>query len=415
MTAEPGGRQAVRYSYLVLWASLLLMFISTGSVYLLIVALKPIAQDFDWPRTVPSLAYSILFVGSGIGAIFMGHWLDRSGMGPPALLGGIMFGVGSLIVYQMSGAWEFLVAYGLFYGLLGQATMYSPLMANGVKVFHHRPGFATGVVSAGQSLAGMIWPPLARYFNDWVGWRETYFWYAVFVFCTMIPLSFVFFGQRRRGLGENLAPAGATGDAPATQDVAGLTPAGWTVVLSIAVVGCCIAMSLPLAHMVSHVTDIGFPAARAAEMLSVMLLTATITRMLLLGPVCERLGSLQALFLFSAGQAATLGLLVMVEDIVALYLVSALFGLGYGGVLPCYPVILRQYASIAGIGRRTATIIFLGGSGMAIGGWLGGYLFELTGGYFAAFMTGVATNVANLAIVGVLIYRFRQAPVVAAS
>ena len=403
---------AANYHHIVLWASMLALLIGSGSIFLLVVALKPIAADFDWPRSIPSLAYSLQFLCAGVGAIVMGYWFDRSGIGPPILLGAVMMGVGAFIVASMDTQWEFLLSYGLLFGFLGQATLFSPLLANIVTIFERRRGFAAGVVGSGQAFAGAFWPPVARYFNDLVGWRESFFLFGVFTLCTMLPLSLVFLAQSRfiADLRQMAKPVQSDPAQPVPMAAAlgGVPAAIWMVTLCIGIIGCCVAMALPLAHVVSHVTDIGFSAARAAEMLAVMLLVSGVTRLTLMGYVSDRIGSLPALLFFSVIQTVTVGLFVLVDHLAVLYLISIVFGIGYGGILPLYPVVLREHLSGDGIGRRTAIVIFFGGIGMALGGWVGGFLFDQTGGYLIAFMFGVAANVVNLIIIGILLLRLRR-------
>lgn len=416
---------AKNYRYIVLWASMLALLIGSGSIFVLVVALKPIAYEFDWPRAVPSSAYSLQFFCAGVGALAMGVWFDRSGVGPPVLLGAVMMTLGSFVVSGMTTQWEFLISYGLLFGFLGNATLFSPLMANIVNLFERRRGFAAGVVGSGQAFAGAFWPPVIQYFNDLYGWRETYFLFGIFLFCTLVPLGLILYAHRRI-MGQVKAPASA-GPAAKTSEAmdtvqthaptaaetdalraGGVSESIWMITLSIGIIGCCIAMALPLAHIFSHATDIGHSASSASRMLAVMLLTAGVTRITLMGYVSDRLGSLKTLLLFSVIQTATVGLFVVVDGIVGLYLIAIVFGIGYGGILPLYPVVLRDHLSMSGIGRRTAIIIFFGGIGMALGGWLGGVLHDLTGGYFFAFQVGVAANAVNLVIIGALILRLRR-------
>jgi MFS family permease len=188
----------------------------------------------------------------------------------------------------------------------------------------------------------------------------------------------------------------------------GVAPSIWMVTLSIGILGCCVAMALPLAHIVSHMTDIGHPAVRAAEVLALALLVAGVTRLTIMGYVSYRLGSLPTLFLFSCIQASMVGVFVVVDNLTGLYLIGIIFGIGYGGILPLYPVVIRDHLSSVGIGRRTAVVIFFGGMGMALGGWFGGFLFDLTGSYVLAFMLGAGANAINLIIVGMLLLRLRS-------
>ena len=158
MTGRFANHLAANYRYVVLWASMLALLIGSGSIFVLVVVLKTVAADFGWPRETPSLAYSLQFFCAGVGAIVMGWWFDRSGIGPLILLGAVMMGIASFIVAGMSTKWEFYLAYGLLFGFLGQATLFSPLMANIVNLFERNRGFAAGVVASGQGSAAVV-PP----------------------------------------------------------------------------------------------------------------------------------------------------------------------------------------------------------------------------------------------------------------
>jgi len=389
------------------------LLIGSCSIFLVAVVLKPIAGEFGWPRFIPSLAFSLQFLWAGIGGILMGHWFDRIGIGPPIVLGAVMMSVAAFIVAGMDSYWEFLFAYGLLFGFLGTATLFSPLMANIVNLFDRRRGLAAGIVASGQAFAGTVCPPIAGYVNELVGWRETYFLFGILLVCTMLPLSLIFLFQHKfiERPGASPKPAAVVAEDAADDDpmkTGGVAPIVWMVTLSIGIVGCCISMALPIAHIVSRVTDIGHSLSSATEVLAIALLVAGLTRLTLMGYMADRIGALNTLFLFSIVQTVTVGLFVAVEGLPALYIIAVFFGIGYGGILPLYPVVLRDHLSGKGIGRRTAVVIFFGGIGMAIGGSLGGYLYDLTSSYTLAFLIGVAANVVNLVIIGYLILRLRS-------
>ena len=391
------------YAYLVLAVSLFLMVAGTGSIYLLVAALKPIAAEFDWPRSVPSTAYALQYVGGGVGGILMGYWMDRAGMARPACLGGCMIGFGGLLTYGVQEAWHLFVIYGLMMGMVGRATLFSPLMVNITRWFEQRRGMAVGIVGGGQAIAGATWPRIFQEGIATVGWRDTSLLYGVFALLTMVPLSLVFLREPRASRTQSTAGGASAG--PASYPV----PARrLTTLLCVAIVGCCVAMSLPLAHLLSHASDIGFTPSHGAQLLSTMLVCAAISSMLGLGYLSSRLGALGGLMVFSSAQALTLGLFPLAESLSALYVVAALFGFGYGGVLPSYPIIVRELTPAAGAGARTGLIVFFGTVGMALGSSLGGASFDLAGSYAPAFYLGVVCNFGNLVIIGYLIRRVRQ-------
>lgn len=400
-TLMDNSPQTSYYPYLVLATSLFMMVAGTGSVYLLVAALKPIALEFDWPRSVPSLAYSLQYLGGGIGGIMMGYWLDRVGMAKPASVGACMIGLGGCLTYYVDAAWQLYAIYGLMMGLAGRASLFSPLMVNITYWFERKRGMAVGIVGSGQAIAGAMWPAIFQYGIATVGWRETAFRYGVFVLVTMLPLALVF-TRKRPG------PSTAAAASQQAERAELLPPARLTALLCIAIVGCCVAMSLPLAHLMSHASDVGYTPVDGARLLSVMLICAAMSSLFLVGTLSVRLSPLGGLLVFSTTQAVTLGMFPLVDGLTGLYIVAMAFGFGYGGVLPSYPIIIREYVRSGSAGTRTGLVVFFGTIGMAIGSSLGGVSFDLTGSYAPAFYAGVACNAANLVIIGYLLRVSRQ-------
>ena len=399
---------AARRRSAVLVASLLFMVVGTGSIYFIVVALKQISGEFGWPRAVPSIAYALQYFGAGIGGVFMGWCLDRSGMIVPAFLGGTMIGLGGIMTSFVSSPWELYLIYGVMLGFLGRSALFSPLTANITRWYEHNRSLAVGVVGSGQGIAGTMWPPLFHHLIDAIGWRQAALWYGIFALATLLPLAFILRWKPpvpEVALRASARPAPASpADGPVRLP---LSPRAIQGSLCVASIGCCVAMSLPLAHIVSYVSDLGYDPARGAEVLSLMLACATLSSFFGVGYLGKRFGGLRAIFVFSTGQMALLATLAFVDDLAMLYLAGALFGLGYGGILPCYPVIVREFLPAAEAGRRTGLIILFAGGGMALGSWLGGALFDLTGTYRTAFLIGAAFNLGNLAIIASLILRTR--------
>ena len=409
---------APRFRYVVLLVSIFLVLSANGSMFVLVVGLKQIALDFGWPRSVPSFAYSCLFLGTGVGGIAMGYWFDRSGAGPVTGLGMSMIGVGALLASMFTAQWQLYAIYGVMMGLLGQAAVIGPLVVNVMRWFEHRRGFAVGLLAAGQGVAGTIWPPVFRYFNESSGWRVTYLWFGIFVLLTALPLTaFLWRRLPSRPINpERRERAGVSSGTRARR--LGLSNPVLQAVLCLAMFSCCVPMSIPLGHLIAHASDLGHPNVRAAEMLAVALFAATIVRLAGGTLVVDRFGALAALLVFSGIQAAALVLYALVGSLLALYSVSVLFGVGYGGIAMCYPVIVREYLPAAESGRRLGLVLLFGAIGMALGGGIGGYLFDTAGSYIPAFLTGVAFNALNLIIVFSLVSRRRRmsaAPLAVAS
>ena len=408
---DPGAKRRT-FGIAVLVVSAYLVMAANGGMFLLVVSLKQMAGDFDWPRTVPSLAYAFFFAGTGIGGIAMGYWFDRSGAGPVTLFGLTMIGTGAVLASSIDSRWQLYLVFGVMMGLLGYASIYGPLSINVMRWFEHRRGFAVGVVTAGEGIGGTIWPPVFRHFNETVGWRDTFLWYGVFVLVTALPLSVVLWrrmprrdaGSRDEGGGIVEVHAGA----PTIRNRAiSMSTFATQTAICLAIVGCCVTMAMPVAHLVAHASDLGHATARAAEMLAIALFTSTVIRLVGGALVVDRFGGLVALLVFSGLQTAAMLLYAVVDGMLALYTISALFGIGYGGISVCYPVLVREHLPPTEVGRRLGIILLFGTLGMALGGWLAGYIFDSTGSYTPAFLVGATFNVANLIIVLGLISRTR--------
>jgi MFS family permease len=375
-----------------------MMMVAMGAAYLVVVALKPIASEFGWPRAVPSLCYSLLLIGSGIGGLVMGRLADRTGMAPPAAIGAVSLAIGAWLASVSESAIALYVAHGLFMGLLGNGAFVAPLLANVTRWFDRRRGIAVALVASGQPLAGAIWPPSLRYLTDAFGWRTAFMAYALIALVVLLPLAAV--------MRERPPVAGGGGQSGRLWDGRVL---GWPAelvqaALCLAIVGCCVAMAMPMVHLIAHATDLGHAGARAAEMLALLLACAFLSR-LLFGMLVDRIGGLWTLFIGSAGQALTLFCFAFVHSAHGLYLTSTLFGLAFGGIVPCYAIIVRELFPASQAGWRIGAVFLFGSLGMALGGWLGGLIFDLSGTYQTAFLVGVAFNLGNLSLVGTLLHR----------
>ena len=189
MTVRGGASGETAYGWVVVFASLALHSVSLGAPTMLFVALKPIAADLETARAIPSLAYSLMMVGAGVGGIAMGWWMDRLGVMQPVLFGSVMICLGALLASYAEGPVSLFIASGLLIGLFGKAAMIAPLVANVTRWFDRRRGLAIAILTSGQGLAGAIWPSIVQYFNDLVGWRGTFLYFSVLAAVTMVPLA----------------------------------------------------------------------------------------------------------------------------------------------------------------------------------------------------------------------------------
>ena len=388
----------IPYGWVVVFVSLALHTIALGAPNILFVALKPIAADLGSLRSVPSFAYSLLMIGAGVGGIAMGLWMDKRGIVHPVLFGSTMIGLGALLASQSEGRWSLYVANGLLIGFLGKAALIAPLVTNATRWFDRRRGLAVAIIASGQGVAGAIWPPILHFMNASVGWRDTYFCFGIFVFASMVPLAFLLRNS------PPVAPVDSISADSEDGHILGFKPNFVQSVLCLATVGCCAGMAMPIVHLVSHATDLGFTKARAAELLSYLFVAAFFSR-IGFGMLVDRIGALPTLLFGSTCQMTMLVVFSLVESHMGLYIAAIMFGLGFAGIMPCYPSIIRILFPATELGWRVAAQYLFAAMGMALGGWLGGALFDLTGGYSKAFLAGAVFNAMNLALVSFLYVR----------
>ena len=414
MNADPLYGPDSRYAWLRLMVALVLMTIGASGMYVISVALPAVQASFGIDRSAASTPYTMMMIGFGVGGVLMGKLADRFGINVPVGIGALGLGLGFVAAGLAPNPFWLTLAHGLLIGMLGTASTFSPLVADTTLWFEKRRGLAVAICASGNYLGGAIWPPVAQYFIDAVGWRQTFIGIGIFCAATMLPLSFLL---RRRapvlalGMVSDGSPASAAA-AHATQAEArarfarplGLSPGLLHALLCIAGVACCVAMAMPQVHIVAYCTDLGFGAARGAQMLAVMLGFGIVSR-LVSGVISDRIGGLRTLLLGSVLQCVALLLFLPFDGMVSLFVVSALFGLFQGGIVPSYALIVREYFPPAQTGSRVAMVVSCTLLGMALGGWMSGAIFDLTGSYHAAFLNGIAWNLLNGAIALYLLWR----------
>jgi MFS family permease len=391
------------YAWTRLIVSLLLMTLGGSGMYSVTVVLPRIQAEFGVARADASLPYTLTMIGFGIGGILMGKLSDRFGVMVPVLLGGVGLGAGFIAAGSATSLWQFSLAQGLLIGLFGTAATFAPLVADTSQWFTKRRGIAVAICMSGNYVAGAIWPPVLQHFIDSVGWRHAYI--GVGIFCTVVMLPLAFALRRRPPVVDATTVASAS--SMASDRPIGLSPATLQTLLCIAGVSCCVAMSMPQVHIVAYCGDLGFGAARGAEMLSLMLGFGIVSR-LVSGWISDRIGGLRTLLLGAVLQGCALLLFFFFNGLVSLYVVSILFGLFQGGIVPSYALIVREHFTPKEAGARVGTVLMATLFGMALGGWMSGAIFDLTGSYRAAFANGIAWNLLNVTIVGWLLLRLRK-------
>ncbi|MEO8306045.1 MAG: MFS transporter [Betaproteobacteria bacterium] len=399
MVATPSETES-RYAWARLAASLALMTLGGVGMYAAAVALPQIQAEFGASRSDASLPYTLTMIGFGFGGILMGRLADRYGVMVPVLIGAVTLGLGFVAAGFSQNLLQFGVAQGLLIGFFGSAALFVPLVADASLWFTRRRGIAVAICASGNYLAGAVWPPVLQHFFDLVGWRQTFVGVGAFCVVSMLPLAFAL---RRRP--PAIAASGkTTRGTHASARPLGLSPGALQAILCIAGLACCVAMSMPQVHIVAYCGDLGFGPARGAQMLSLMLACGIVSR-LASGWICDHIGGLRTLLLGSILQGVALALFLFFDGLDSLFVISAMFGLFQGGIVPSYAIIVREYFTPLEAGARVGLILMMTLFGMALGGWMSGAVFDLTGSYRAAFLNGVAWNLLNVAIAVGLLYR----------
>ena len=389
------------YSWMRLAISLALSTIGGVGLWSAVVVLPAIEAEFGIGRAEASIPYTATMIGSAVGGVLMGRLADRLGIMIPLIAGALILGSGFIAAAFVTSYWQFVLLQALLIGMLGSSVTFGPLVAEVSLWFVRKRGIAIAIVASGNYLAGTIWPPLMQHAIQSVGWRSTYMGIGILCTATMLPLALLL---RERApavhsaslAGGNLASLGLRAAPPYLQGL-----------LLLAGVACCVAMSMPQVHIVAYCGDLGYGPARGAEMLSLMLGLGVVSR-LISGLIADRIGGAGTLILGSSLQCLALIFYLPFDGLTSLYVVSALFGLAQGGIVPSYALIVREYYPASEAGTRISLVFTATVIGMALGGWMSGAIFDFTGSYQAAFLNGIAWNLLNMAIASWLLFnRFR--------
>ena len=390
-----------RAAWLRLFISLILAAIGGVGMWAVVVVLPTVEAEFGASRADASLAYTLTMLGFAAGNAVCGRAIDRYGYAWPALISAIALGLGFMAASLAQSMTQFALVQGLLIGA-GSSSTFGPLIADVSHWFQKRRGIAVATAASGNYVAGAIWPAILPHFILADGWRATYFGVGIVCVATMVPLALLL---RRR-----LPPASREASVAAARRVRPIdvSPAVLQAMLIVAGIGCCVAMSMPQVHIVAYCMDLGYGVARGAEMLSLMLGAGIISR-LASGFLADRIGGIPTLIVGSVLQGLSLLLYIPFDGLASLYVVSFVFGLSQGGIVPCYAIIVREYMPAAEAGRRVGLVIMATILGMALGGWMSGAIYDWTGSYRMAFVNGIAFNLLNVSVMSFLLWRARLA------
>ena len=384
-----------RYAWWRLAACVALSTFGAVGMWGVVVIFPNLQAEFAATRAEVSFSYTTTMLGFGVGSILLGRLIDTRGAFLTMVLSTLLIAGG----YAGAAIAPSLTVFALLQAVIGigAGAAFIPLVADTSHWFVKRRALAMAICACGNYIGGAAWPKITEVVAHQYDWRTTYLVVAAICLVGMLPACLVL---RPR----SPAHTGAAAVAPHSARALGLTPNGLQIWLGIAGVGCCVAMAMPQVHIVAYCVDLGYGTARGAEMLSIMTVCGIASR-LGSGWIADRVGGLKTLLLGSTAQAVALLGYLVTDGLVGLYIVSALFGLFQGGIIPSYGVIVREYFPPREAGARMGIAISATIIGMAGGGWMGGKLFDLTGSYHAAFLNGMAWNLLNGAVVWWLLSR----------
>jgi MFS family permease len=393
-----------RQSWVVASVALVAMGFSFGAPWIAVVALKAIAAELGGARSTPALAGSLCLLGVGFGGLVMGRIADRIGVRWTVMFGALMICVG-LAISSLGAPWQLYVGHGLFIGFLGNGGINAPLYVYVSRWFDRRRGSALALISSGAYLAGAVWPPIFERVIAVLGWRQTMWSFGLLEMAVIVPIAAIFLAPPPD---QKHVSSGVYAD-PKPGPVLGLPPNVVFCLLCAAAFLCCMPMGLPQTHLIAFCSDLGIVPTHGAAMLSVVLGTGFMCRQLW-GWFSDRVGGLATLVVCSAIQASALTAFLLTQDEIGLFTVSALFGLGFSGLVPAYVLASRQFYPVREARWRVPTLLLFSGSGMAMGAWVGGALYDMFGYYGPAFLAAIVANLFNIAIVVTLFLRHHSRP-----
>ena len=396
-----------RYSWLRLAVSMLIATIGSVGMWSVVVVLPAVQAEFGVARADASLPYTLTMAGFAFGNVFIGRILDRTGILVPLIVAAVALALGFVGAAMVNSIWAFAILQCLIG--FGASATFGPLIADISHWFEKRRGVAVAAAASGNYFAGAIWPLVMQLTLPTEGWRFTYIAIGLFCIVTMVPLTWFL----RRRPPHMLAGGTANGSGGLPPRQIDLSPRALQILLAIAGLGCCVAMSMPQVHIVAYCVDLGYGVARGAEMLSLMLVGGIVSR-LASGFLADYIGGVKTLLLGSVLQCLALMAYIPFDGLASLYIVSLIFGLSQGGIVPSYAIIVREYLPAREAGQRVGIVIMATIVGMALGGWLSGLIYDITGSYQAAFLNGIAWNFMNIAIMLLILWRTGRRRVVPA-
>ena len=384
------------------WFRLTIIFtmsvIGTAGMWSVVIILPNIQNEFTLDRAASTYPYVATMFGYGFGNVIIGRMLDKIGIKKP-----IIFALSLLVTSYVLSFFAknvFWLSTIQFFLGFSAAAFFGPMMADISNYFYKRKGLAVSLVASGQHLCGAIWPFVIKDFIIEGDWRNAHLFIAL-VCSILIPILFYFLGNKVPKMNNEQKLTTQDEDINSKVNLS-ISNRQIQILLMIAGVLCCVAMSMPQVHIVPLCIDNGYGLAVGTEILSFMLFAAVASRVIF-GFLSDKIGPIQTLILGSSLQAISLTMFLPFNSQLSLYIVAICFGLSQGGIVPIYAVIISKFLPSNEVAERVGWLIFATIIGMSLGGWLSGEIHDFTNSYRLAFINGIFWNIMNLCI---MIYLF---------
>jgi len=376
--------------------ALVIGLVANAGMWAVVVIMPTVEAEFALTRAETSLPYMLSMLGYGLGNFIIGRWVDRVGIATALI--GASFGIAvSFFAATQASDIGALAAVHFILGLFA-AVGFAPLMSDISHWFLKWRGTAMALVASANYLSGAVWPTVLAGVLAQSGWRAVYLTLAVI---TVVVVPFLAMLLRRQVPD---AAVWATVETISNSANISMSPARLQICLGFAGVACCVAMSMPQVHIVSYCVGLGYGPVAGAEMLALMLFGGVLSR-IFFGLLSDRLGGVRTLLLGSALQCLGLAFYLPYDGLVSLYTVSLIFGLSQGGIVPSYALIVREYMPAKEAGARVGFVLMMTIWGMALGGWMSGWIYDVSGSYQMAFLNGIMWNLINIGLVVALFFR----------
>ena len=381
------------YGWIIVGVGIVVTCVGLGAMLSLSVFLAPMSAAMGWSRTGISVAALLNFLCMGIGSFFWGALSDRFGTRAVVLCGGVLLGLGLVTASRAATLGQFQLLFGVIVGFAA-GSLYTPMTATTTRWFTRHRSLAVALVSAGLSLGSATAAPLARWLITSYDWRTAMLVIGDLAWLLIIPAALLV--REPPPSTDPVAIAAAATDGPGFTVGQALTSPQFAAI-ALAFFACCAAHSGPIFHMITHAIDHGVSAMAATTVLSVAGL-ASLSGRIICGLVADRIGAKRMLLIGLAMQAVAVSLYVFTNTLGSFYALAVLFGFSYGGVMPLYAILIREYFGARIMGTTFGAVSAISTLGMALGPWAGGWLYDTLGGYFWLYMGSFGIGLGAVAI-----------------